>query len=52
VFILRPAAFELDPTREHWTITEVARVPVGYGTPSATTEVPLYRVEPPAGCPG
>ena len=52
VFILRPAAFELDPTRQHWSITEVARVPVGYGTPSATTVVPLYRVEPPASCRG
>ncbi len=52
VFILRPAAFELNPTRQQWALTEVARVPVGYGTPNATTEVPLYRVEPPASCPG
>jgi hypothetical protein len=52
VFILRPVAFELDPTRQHWSITEVARVPVGYGTPNATAVVPLYRVEPPAECPG
>jgi transmembrane protein TMEM260 (protein O-mannosyltransferase) len=52
VFILRPSAFELQPTRSNWTLDEVARVRVGYGSPDATTEVPLYRVEPPASCPG
>jgi hypothetical protein len=52
VFILRPTPSELVPTRLQYSITEVARVTVGYGTPTATTEVPLYRVEPPASCPG
>ena len=52
VFTLRPSAFELGPTRQRYAITEVARVPVGFGTPNATTEVPLYRVEPPADRPG
>ncbi len=52
VFMLRPSTFELDPTRLLYSLTVVADVEVGYGSPSATTQVPLYRVEPPADCPG
>ncbi len=52
VFIIRPTAAELVPTLMHYQLTEVARVRVGSGTPTATTELPLYRVEPPASCAG
>ena len=52
VFMLRPSLLELEPTRQRYTLTVVAQVPVGYGAPNATTQVPLYRVEPPADCPG
>lgn len=52
VFMIRPNAFELGPTLQRWTLTEVAQVRIAAGTPTATITVPLYRVEPPATCPG
>jgi hypothetical protein len=52
VFIIRPTEYELQPTLERWQLTEVAQVPVGYGTPTATVTLPLYRVERPSSCPG
>jgi hypothetical protein len=52
VFIIRPAAAELLPTRARYALTEVARVRVGHGTPSASTEQTVYRVEPPPDCAG
>ncbi len=50
VFLLRPSEQELEPTRELYSLTQVATLFVGGLTPTATTNEPLYRVEPPASC--
>jgi hypothetical protein len=50
VFMLRPNEQQLEPTRALYSLTRVATLFVGGLTPTATTDVPLYRVEPPASC--
>ena len=51
VFILHLGEDGLAPTREAYTLTEVARPVVSWGGPVGTAPAPLYRVEPRAGCP-
>ncbi len=51
VFILHLGEDGLVPTREAYTLTEVARPVVSWGGPVGTAPAPLYRVEPLAGCP-
>lgn len=50
VFILRASEQELEPTRRLYSLTMVATLFIGGLTPTATTNEPLYRVEPPASC--
>ncbi len=52
VYMLRATEAELAPTRQLYTLTRVATLFIGGLTPTATTNEPLYRVDPPAGrCP-
>jgi hypothetical protein len=51
VFIVRPSAAELVPTRERYQLVVVGLVDIGIGGPTADAQVPLYRVERPADCP-
>ncbi len=52
VFMLRATEADLVPTRQQYTLTRVATLFIGGLTPTATTNEPLYRVNPPAGrCP-
>jgi hypothetical protein len=50
VFMLRPNEQELEPTRALYSLTKVAELFVGGLTPTATTNEPLYQVDPPASC--
>jgi hypothetical protein len=50
VFMLRPNEQELEPTRALYSLTKVAELFVGGLTPTATTNEPLYQVDPPANC--
>ncbi len=49
VFIIHLSEAELAPTREQFRLTQVARVFIAGGTPTATAYAPLYRVDPLAG---
>jgi hypothetical protein len=51
VFVLRQSPNELTLLRETYRLTEVARPGVAWGGPVGATPIPLYRVEPLAGCP-
>ncbi len=51
VFILHLGEDGLVPTREAYTLTEVARPVVSWGGPVGTAPAPVYRVEPTDGCP-
>jgi Protein O-mannosyl-transferase TMEM260-like len=49
VFILHLSEAELAPTREQFRLTQVARLFIAGGTPTATAYAPLYRVDLQAG---
>jgi hypothetical protein len=49
VFILRPSEADLVPTRAQYTLVQALSVKVGAGGPGGTFELPVYRVEAPAG---
>jgi hypothetical protein len=49
VFILRPGEGDLEPTRRQYALTQALTVVVGSGGPSGTFQLPVYRVDPPAG---
>ena len=43
---------DLAPVRDRYDVTEVLRVMVGSGAPTAAFRMPVYRVEPkPGTCP-
>lgn len=53
VFIIRMSDVDLAPTRAAYTVTPFLSVPVGVGSPSATTVRRIHRVEPlPGHCSG
>ena len=52
VYVMRPSESELAPTRAAYTLMREFTVFVGRGSPSASQNVQVYRVEPPEGrCP-
>lgn len=51
VFIIHLDENGLVPTRQAYTLTEVARPLVAWGGPVGVMPAPLYRVEPPEDCP-